>query len=96
MPITQRTVIERGLVLEWGATCAHGGVRPVDLVRLANHHVHAVLPVILSNRMKAKQKCEHDGLTGHASVGPPSHNPKTHLHLNVHICKRFVTLTSVV
>ena len=58
MPITQRTVIERGLVLEWGATCAHGGVRPVDLVRLANHHVHAVLPVILSNRMKDEGEAE--------------------------------------
>ena len=43
--VTEDTVVERSLVLIDGATGAGGGVRPVDLIGLADLHVNAVFPV---------------------------------------------------
>ena len=39
-------VVERRLELVGGAACTDRRVRPMDLVSLAHHHVHAVLPFV--------------------------------------------------
>ena len=45
--LAEDTIVEGRLELVRGAARADGGVRPVHLVRLANFHVDAVLPVVL-------------------------------------------------
>mmetsp|Transcript_7274 Transcript_7274/g.14108 ORF Transcript_7274/g.14108 Transcript_7274/m.14108 type:complete len:369 (+) Transcript_7274:207-1313(+) len=44
--VAEDAVVKGRLVLPLGAACASRGVRPVDLVGLANMHVFAVLPVV--------------------------------------------------